>query len=97
MQRLKLLGTFLMTGSCLVIATTAAAEPVSPTPPAKKHAECEGSKVKTACNQQADVKEFVKGRLAPSTSAPTSGGQQTAAKFQQDLQPAKEDGAGQPQ
>lgn len=96
MQRLKLLGTFL-TASCLVIATIASAEPVSTKPTAKKHAECQGTKVKTACNQAADVKDFVTSRQVPSTSGPTDGGQQTSAsKTQQDLQSAKDDSA-QPQ
>ena len=97
MQRLKPLGTILMTASCLVIATIASAEPVSSNTTAKKHAECEGSKVKTSCNHHTDVKDFVKGRQAPSTSGPTVAGHQTpAAKAQQDLPSAKDDGA-QPQ
>jgi hypothetical protein len=95
MQRLRLLGTFLLTGSCLVIGTIAAAEPVSNETAAKKHAACEGSKVKTSCNKQADVLDFVKGRQAPSPSGPTAGGNQTAvSNSQQDMQRAKEDGAG---
>ena len=96
MQRPRLSGTFL-TASCLVIATIASAEPVSTTTTAKKHAECQGTKVKTACNQSADVKDFVTSRQAPSTSGPTAGDQQTpASKARQDLQSAKDDSA-QPQ
>jgi hypothetical protein len=94
MQRLKLLGTFLMTGSCLAIATIAAAEPVSPQPPAKKHAECEGSKMKTACNRQADVKDFVKGIQVPPAPTPPADGQTAVPNSRQELQPAKEDSAG---
>lgn len=94
MKRLNLLGMFLMTGSCLAIGTVASAEPVSNTTAAKKHAECQGSKVKTSCNHQAEVTDFVKGRRAPSTTSPTAGGQQTAVpKSRQDLQPAKEESA----
>lgn len=97
MQRPNLLGMVLMTGSCLVIATVASAEPVSQ-PPAKKHAECEGSKVKTACNKQADIKDFVTSRQAPSTSAPaTAEAPQTAAsKSQQDVQSVDESAGPQP-
>ena len=91
MQRPNLLRLFLMTGSCLVIATVASAEPVSK-PPAKKHAQCEGTKVKTACNQAADVREFVASRQAPSTSGPaTAEAPQTAAsKSRQDVQSVDE-------
>ena len=94
MQRLKLLA-MLATGSCLVIGTIASAEPVSPQP-TKKHAECAGSKVKTACNQQVEVTDFVKGRQATSTSVPTASGTQTAAakSSQQVLESAKDDGVG---
>jgi hypothetical protein len=96
MQRLKGWGTALMTVSCLVtIAGSAAAEPVSTQPAAKKHAECEGSKVKTACNQAADVRDLVKGRQAPATSAPTADGNQaTVPNSRQELEPVSEDGAG---
>jgi len=97
MQHPKLLGMFLMTGSCLVIATVASAEPVSK-PPAKKHAACEGSKVKTACNQAADVRDFLASRQAPTTSGPaTADGSQTAAsKSQQDMQSVDESAVPQP-
>jgi hypothetical protein len=88
------MGTFLMTASCLVIATIAAAEPVSDKPVVKKHPECQQTKVKTSCNHQADVKDFVTSRQAPSTSGPTAGRQAASASNpQQDLQSA-EDGAG---
>ena len=68
MQRLKLLGTSL-TASWLVLATIASAEPVATTTTPKKHAECQGTKVKTACNQAADVKDLVKSRQVPSTGS----------------------------
>ena len=88
MQRLKLSTTWLM-GSCLLIGTIAAAEPVTKPAP-KKHPECEGSKVKTSCNQQADVKELLMSRQS-STSQPTAGGQQAAvAASKQDVQSAKD-------
>ena len=96
MQRPNLLRLFLMTGSCLVIATVASAEPVSQ-PPAKKHAACEGTKVKTACNHAADVRDLLASRQAPPTSGPaTADGPQTAAsKPQQDAQ-SVDDSAGPP-
>ena len=91
MQRLKLLGTIL-TACCLVIGTIASAEPATKPAP-KKHPQCEGSKVKTACNQQLDVKEFVTGLQAPPpTPQPTVGADQTA-NSRKDVQPANEDGA----
>ncbi len=77
MQRLKLLATTL-TATCLVVATIASAEPVSTPPTPKKHAECEGTKIKTACNNAADVKDLVAGRQVPATPTPSAGGLQDA-------------------
>jgi hypothetical protein len=89
MQHIKLLG-MLATSACLVIGTIASAEPVSPAPP-KKHAECQETKQKTACNHAADVRELLAGRQAPSTSGPNSGGPQTPVfNSRQDLQSAKD-------
>ena len=86
----------LLIASCLVVATTASAEPATGTTTGKKHKQCEGSKVKTSCNQQLDVKEFVQGLQAPPpTPGPTVGADQTA-NARKDVQPAKEDSA-QPQ
>ena len=91
MQRLKLLGMFLA-GSSFVMGSIGLAEPVSKPAP-KKHAECEGSKVKTACNQQLDVKEFVTGlQPPPPTSDPTAGANPDASS-RKDVQPAKDDSA----
>ena len=92
MQRIKQFGT-LIAGLAFVAGTIASAEPVTQPAP-KKHPECEGSKVKTACNQGEDVKDFVKGRqaLTPSTPAPTAP-QTSAAIARQGLQPVKDDGA----
>ena len=85
----------LMIASCLLVGATASAEPTTTTTP-KKHKQCEGSKVKTACNNQLDVKEFVQGLQAPPpTTDPTVGADQTA-NTQKAVQPAKDDSA-QPQ
>ncbi len=92
MQHFKLLATSL-TASCLVIATIASAEPVSNTTTGKKHPECEGTKIKTACNHQADVRDFVKGRQVTPPSAPTAGQQTSAATALQVLQSDKDVGA----
>ena len=94
MQRLSLMGRSLVTGLCLTfIAGIAAAEPVKPAP--KKHPECQETKVKTACNHAADVKDFVTSIQVPPTPAPTADGQQTTVpQTREELQPAKEDSAG---
>ena len=83
----------LMIVSCLMVAATASAEPATGTTTGKKHKECEGSKVKTACNNQLDVKEFVQGLQAPPpTTGPTAGADQTA-NTRKPVQPAKDDSA----
>ena len=88
MQHLKLLASSLI-ASCLVMPTIASAEPVKTTTTPKKHPECEGTKVKTACNNAADVRDLLAGRLVPTTPESTAAGQQTsAAKAQQAVQPA---------
>ncbi len=91
MQHVKF-ATF-MIASCLMVGATASAEPVSNTTTPKKHKACEGSKVKTSCNQQMDVKEFVQGLQAPPpTTDPTVGADQTA-NARKNVQPAKDDSA----
>lgn len=91
MQRVNY--AILTIASCFVVATPASAEPANKTTTAKKHKECEGSKVKTACNNQLDVKEFVQGLQAPPpTTGPTAGADQTA-NTRKAVQPAKDDSA----
>jgi hypothetical protein len=81
----------LVVASCLMVATTASAEPATGTTTGKKHKQCEGSKVKTSCNQQLDVKEFVQGLQAqPPTPGPAAGADQTA-NVRKQVQPAKDD------
>jgi hypothetical protein len=79
MQHLKLLATSL-TASCLVMATIASAEPAKTPPTPKKHPECEGSKIKSACKNEAPIRDLVMGRLVvPPAPEPTAAGQQTSA------------------
>ena len=95
MRRLKLTGTIL-TASFLLIGTIAAAEPATKQTTTKKHRECEGSKMKSACNQHLDVKEFVTGLQAPpSAPGPTASADQTA-NLRSGVQPAT-DGSAQPE
>ena len=91
MQRVKY--AILVIASSFMVATTASAEPANKTTTPKKHKECEGSKVKTACNNQLDVKEFVQGLQAPPpATGPAAGGDQTA-NARKAVQPAKDDDA----
>ena len=91
MQHMKF--AILVIASCLVTATVASAEPATQTTTPKKHKECEGSKVKTSCNQQLDVKEFVQGLQAPPPSTgPTAGADQTV-NGRKAVRPAKDDSA----
>jgi hypothetical protein len=89
MKRVKLFGT-LAAGLCFVTGTIAAAEPATKPAP-KKHPECQETKHKTTCNKQAEFKDFVTSRQAPSQTGPAADGQQTpASNAEQGTQPAKD-------
>ena len=92
MRPLTLLGSVLA-GSCLVIAAMASAEPVTSNSTTTKHPECQGTKVKTSCEQQAVVTDFVKGRQAQSEPAPKGAHHANASKSGNASHAAKEKSA----
>ena len=84
-----------MIGSCLVIGTIAAAEPVSDKKTVKEHAECKETKMKTACKHAEEVKDYLTAIQVPTAPGPTTGPDQTAVPTaRQQLQSANDESAG---